>query len=482
MSNHQRSVPLFLLGLTGLLVSGLSGALEQIPSLQFLCSTACGETAEIVFLRVPIWFWGSVFWAAVAIFAFLRRSVLQHLASPALGVEVALVWIMFRMNAPCVFCIANAVLVLILFGFSFRKELFWRQAAIALALLILSVFWIPRENNLFADSAGPLLSDESAVVAKIGGETITDQRLEVQLGPKIQDLKKEIYRMKKEKLDQIIIESLIVQEAKSKGITIEQLLEEAAPASLFVVTEQEIDQYIQDNQGRIKEWQGNMPDLRARIKTFLEQQKRIQKVNDYARSLDEKYGVQVLLPEPVTPKVEVSTKGAQAQGPKEAAVTIIEFSDYECPACRSTHQTVKKLKDEYGDRVRWVFRDYPLKRHKQARKAAEAAHCASEQGKYWEYQDLAFRRDKLDPESLVKYAAELGLAADQFSKCLSQGKYATVVEEGAHAAAAAGIDRTPSFLINGTLLTGGLSFDAFKARIDEELKKAELSRQAGMKQ
>jgi len=478
----ERSIFLFVLGLFGLLVAGLAGALEHIPSLQFLCTSACRETGDIVILKLPVWVWGALFWTMVSFTALLNVSFIPFLAAPGLGVELALVWLMLLMKALCVFCIANAVLVLVLAVLSFRKEVVWKQSVFLLLFLIGSTNWIPYENGLFASTAVPVPASEKDVLAKVGDDVITDHRLEVLLGSKLFELKKDIYRMKKEKLDQVIIESLIQKEARERGLSVEQLIDEAVPAANFSASEQEIDQYMQENSDRLREWQGSPQVLRSRVKNFLEQQKRYQGVNAYARTLDQKYGVEVFLAAPQPPIVAVDTVNAPTLGPADAPVTIVEYSDYECPACRGTHESVKRLRATYGNSIRWVFKDYPLKRHKFAFKAAEAAHCAADQGKFWEYQELVFTKEKLDVENLINYAGELGLSTDAFRKCLQDDKYKTKIESNAREGTLAGIDRTPSFIINGVLLTGGASYDTFVTRIEEELKKNAAAKEAAQKE
>jgi len=164
-------------------------------------------------------------------------------------------------------------------------------------------------------------------------------------------------------------------------------------------------------------------------------------------------------------------------GPSDAPVTIVEFSDYECPACRSTHEVVKQVRAAYGDRVQWIFKDYPLRRHKDAFKAAEASHCAQEQGEFWQYQESLFVTPDLSPDNMVSEAVKLGMSPEKFSECLQDSKYKALVEKNVRDAEQAGIDRTPTFIVNGILLFGGLSLDNFKSMIDRELKRAGLQPQ-----
>ena len=175
---------------------------------------------------------------------------------------------------------------------------------------------------------------------------------------------------------------------------------------------------------------------------------------------------------PFPPKVNVDTQGAPTLGPSEAPVTVVEFSDYECPACRSTHDIVKQVRAAYGDRVQWIYKEYPLRRHKDAFKAAEASHCAEDQGKFWEYQEKLFTAPDLSPDNLVTLAGQLGMSQEKFSQCLQDSRHKPLVEKNVRDAVQAGLDRTPSFMINGIVFAGAPSLDNFRSMIDEELKKA----------
>ncbi|MFZ0930024.1 MAG: thioredoxin domain-containing protein [Syntrophobacteraceae bacterium] len=483
--NGKISAPLLLISLVGLLISLMSGFQESIPFLNPLCSSASRNTVEIHFLRMPFWLWGVLFYSVTALLALFRKETATWIAGPAAGVEALLILLMIQLKAPCLFCMANAVVIIVLLVATFRKELFWQQTTLAFIFFVGLFFWVPFENDLShsaAKSAAVPAADamdasDSGIAATVGEEVITNQRLDVLLGPKLLETRREIYRMKAEKLDQVITEMILEKEAKQQGKTLDELVAQIAPASSVQVDESEIDKYMQDNQQRLQEYKGNIADLRPRIGTFLEQQKKAQVIRDYVHGLESRYGVRILVPVPNPPKITVDTQGAPTTGPSDAPVTVVEFSDYECPACRSTHAVVKLIKAMYGDKVHWIFKDYPLKRHKEAFKAAEASHCAQEQGKFWEYQESLFTTPDLSPPNMVNNAAQLGMSAEKFSKCLQDERYNALVAKNVQDAVQAGIDRTPSFIINGILFAGGPSLDNFKNMIDEELKKAELQLQ-----
>jgi protein-disulfide isomerase len=473
LDNRERNLTLFFLALAGLAIAVLSGNWEHISIFKPLCRVACRETAEMGLLSVPFWVWGAAFYAVVAVVAFFRSELAIWIIAPAAGTEAALVWTLIRMKAPCIFCIANALVILFLLIVSLRKKFAWQAATLALVFLIVFSLWIPYENHPAGEA---LAGTDTGIAAKIGDEVVTRQRLEVLLGSRLFELKNDIYRIEKERLDQLIVETLLEKEADKKGISLEQLIEEVAPASRYSVSDEEVDTYLRNNAERLRDYKGTQSDLRDRVRVFLLQQKRSQAINAYAHELEPKYAVQTFLSVPVQPEVKVDIEGAETEGPADAPVTVVEFSDYECPACRATHETVKKIKETYQGKIRWVYKDYPLKRHKDAFKAAEAAHCAGDQGKFWEFQEKLFTADKLDVDSIVKYAGEFGLSTEKFSQCLKDSKHKELVEKNERDGVKIGVDRTPSFVINGTVFVGGPTFEKFKTIIDDELKKTAPNR------
>lgn len=472
-----RSIPLLLISLAGLIISLMSG-FQDLSFLKSLCSSACKDTIDIHFMGAPIWLLGTIFYSGAALLALFRQDLSTWIAGPAAGAEAVLVLIMFQLKAPCVFCIANAVVILVLFVTTFRKRLFWQEATLVLVFFVGFFFCLSFENHLWRSSTtnaaepGAQRDDDSGIAATVGDEVITNQRLDVLLGSKLMETRLDIYRMKRERLDQLIIELILDKEAKKQGKTVDNLVEQIAPASGATVEEAEIDKYMQDNRARLQEYRGSLPDLRQRIGAFLGQQKRSEVIKNYVQALEPQYGVRILVPMPFPPKVNVDIAGAPTLGPPDAPVTVVEFSDYECPACRGTHEVVKQVRAAYGGRVQWIYKEYPLKRHKDAFKAAEASHCAEDQGKFWEYQERLFTAPDLSPDKLVSMAVELGMSQEKFSQCLQDSIHKPLVEKNVRDAVQAGLDRTPSFMINGKVYAGSPSLDTFRGMIDEELRRA----------
>ncbi len=168
--------------------------------------------------------------------------------------------------------------------------------------------------------------------------------------------------------------------------------------------------------------------------------------------------------------MEVSTDDDPSLGPEDAPVTIIEFGDYTCYYCQVWNQEVfRQLLETYPDQVRFVYRDLPII-GAEAQPAAEAASCAGELGDYWEYHDALFSGQyELGRAGYEQYASDLGLNLAEFSTCLDEQRYREEAEADASDARAAGLSSTPSFVINGRLLIGAQSLEAFKAVIEEEL-------------
>lgn len=175
--------------------------------------------------------------------------------------------------------------------------------------------------------------------------------------------------------------------------------------------------------------------------------------------------------DPAPRRLEVSVDGSPSLGPQDAPVTIIEFSDFQCPYCQLWHQQVfGRIMANYPGQVRFVYRDLPIPGHPEAAPAAEAAHCAGEQGVYWGYHDALFSgRYGLGRTAYEAYAGELGLDTISFINCLDDRRYLEKVNADYRDAMRLGISSTPTFIINGRIIIGALPFEDFKAVIDEEL-------------
>jgi protein-disulfide isomerase len=279
-------------------------------------------------------------------------------------------------------------------------------------------------------------------------------------------LSQALYEARRAAADDIIGNLLLDQEAKRLGTDRAKLIQEQIADRVTPVTEADVSAWYRGNPQRVQG--ATLDQVRTPI-TQLLQQERTQAARDtYLDTLKTKTSVRIML-EP--PRQTVSAGKSPAKGGANALVEVIEFADFQCPFCLAASPTVKRVLDTYGDRIRFVYRNYPLPNHPQARPAAEAAQCANEQGKFWPYHDRLFAEaGKLSDADLKKAAADLGMDAARFNTCVDEHRYKEVVEADQQAGNDAGVNGTPAFFVNGRLLSGAQPFEAFKKVIDEELE------------
>ena len=311
-------------------------------------------------------------------------------------------------------------------------------------------------------------------LAEVNGEAITTEELNRALGAKLSKLEEQIYTLRRGELDSLIAQRLFAQEAKKRGISVAALLDTEVTAKVGLVTEKEIDDFYQQNKARIR---GDDAETRQKIRAFLQQQKLNARREQFVDSLRSQGKVVVHLKPPPVVRVEVAVEGAPVRGSAAAPVTLVEFSDFECPFCKQVQPILKQVLERYPGKVRLAYRDFPLDSiHPQARRAAEAARCANDQGKFWEYHDVLFAHAKLSPDDLKQYAAQTGLDAAKFEACLSSGVHKAAVQRDVDEGARLGITGTPAFFINGRALTGAQPLEAFVRVIEEELARPAASR------
>ncbi len=324
-------------------------------------------------------------------------------------------------------------------------------AAIATVLLTSSVVW--------AES-----------VAKVGDTEISREELEKSVRPKLIEIENQRYETLRQGLEELVGQRLVELEAKARGKTPEELRNEEIFSKVAEPGDDEIQRVYDENKAQIGD--RTLEELRPQIIQFLKQRTANMLYQALLKDLKAKYGVKTMLSPPV---VDISTGGRPSRGGGEdAPVTMIEFADYECPYCKLAQPTVEQVLDTYGDKVRYVYRDFPLPFHSHARPASLAARCAEEQGKgkYWEYHDALFEAPDLSTDGLRSLADSVGLDRAKFDDCLASEKYNDAIDKDVSDGSNAGVNGTPAFFINGRFLSGALPFEQLKAVIDEELARA----------
>jgi len=319
-----------------------------------------------------------------------------------------------------------------------------------------------------ASSGATGTTSPDKVVATYNGGKITAGELEKEARPQIADLENKIYQARKQALEQMAMERIVKAEAAKAGLSdqdyIRKRVEESPVQPPTEAQERQFYDRLKSN-GQIPP-DATFDSLKDRIGQALMNQQRQSQMQKVIAELQKQANLKLDLPQP---RIQVAAEGP-SRGPKDAKVTIVEFSDFECPYCGSAHDTVEQVMNTYAGKVRLVYRQFPLNFHPHAAKAAEASLCAADQGKFWEYHDVLFKNQKkLEPTELKAHASEVGLDAQKFGQCLDSGDKKKTVDADQQAGLAAGVGGTPAFFINGIFLNGAQPIDEFKKVIDEEL-------------
>jgi protein-disulfide isomerase len=308
-------------------------------------------------------------------------------------------------------------------------------------------------------------------LAEVNGETITSKELQNRIGAKVSSLEEQIYALKRAELDALIAQHLLAQEAARRGIPVTALMDAEVTSKVPLVTEKEIDEYYNANKAKMR---GDEATTRTRIRNLLQQQKLNARQEAFLNSLRSNAKIVDRLEPPLAARVDVAIDGAPVRGASYARVTVVEFSDFECPFCKRANGTMASLLEKYSGKIKLVYRDFPLEAiHPLARKAAEAARCAREGGKFWEYHDVLFAESpKLTTDDLKRYAAQVGLDSAKFDACLASGSQSAGVQSDLDEGQRLGITATPVFFINGRSVKGAQSAETFARVIDDELSRS----------
>jgi len=336
------------------------------------------------------------------------------------------------------------------------KRLFLLTASLAVG----TVVWFmlgESESITAAEAKGQEMADQT-ILARVDGVAITKESVEASVAGQLLKLQRDRHTLIEKAVETQVRNSLLDAAAAKKDITREALIEAEVNDKLAEVPTEEVDSF----------YEARKQQIRATKEKVEDQIRRLIRYESFIKELEAAADVEVLT-EPF--RVEVAATGPK-KGPDGAPITIVEFSDFECPFCGRVNPAIAKVRETYGDKVQIVFRQFPLDIHRNARKAGEASLCADEQGKFWEMHDGMFENQKtLNPEGLKSIAASIAdLAVPEFNKCLDSGKYADAVEKDVQEGAKAGVSSTPAFFINGRYLSGAQPFEAFAAIIDDEIK------------
>lgn len=350
-------------------------------------------------------------------------------------------------------------------GVPVRITLFAPPPMFALALLI----------------AGPALADDCPVpaprdpeaartVVQVGAEQVTlselDGRIAAELCKARIEHRRAVDKLRAVAADALVEEKLVAAEAERRKITTDALREEARNQPVAAPTEADLKAFYDTYKERIG---APFDEVKGQIAGFLMQQAMEGGEATMVAALREQHGATVDLP---VLRMKVDASGP-ARGPKKAPVTVVVFADYECPYCARGADNLEAARRKFKDRVRVVYRDFPLGFHKRAIPAAVAARCAGVQGKYWEMHDRLYANQRaLQDADLTAHAEAVGLDMKKFAVCRADPRHAAAVTADQAAGEKLGVEGTPAMFVNGLVLTGAQPIDALTALFEKELARA----------
>jgi protein-disulfide isomerase len=306
----------------------------------------------------------------------------------------------------------------------------------------------------------------TTVVVTVGGRPITAGVIDERLKPIIYKLRLNTYQLAQQAAEITINDLLLVAEASRRNVPPEEIVKKEITEKIRTPTEAEVSKFYADNKARIPT---DLDTAKIQIASYLQQQDQQRLEQELSNRLRTGANIRFLISEPALPVQSISVDDDPVRGDASAVVTIVEFTDFQCPSCAAMQPILEEALKSYGNKIRLVVRDFPLNMHANARKAAEAANAARAQGKFFEYTALLFKhQNALDVPSLKKYASELGLDRARFDAELDSGKYFAEVKHDIDDGEIYGVDSTPAIFVNGRALRE-MSNEALRALIDRGL-------------
>lgn len=332
----------------------------------------------------------------------------------------------------------------------------------------------PAAQNAPAQRRGSIAElKEGDVVATVKGQPvyareILDKVRAGEIKAKSEYLSK-VAQAREQALKSLVMDRILMDEAKKAGLaTVEEYVKAEAEKGKKAVDEPRMRQLY----ARLVPPGGPaFEEVRMELAQAALQEDRQLAVAGLVDRVLKENDVKWLLPAPKLPRLDISADDDPFLGDKDAKVTIVEFSDFQCPYCSRAAEALHQLVDKYKGKVRVVYRDFPLSFHKEARTAAIAANCAHEQGRFWQFHDTLFKnQNALEEKALKTYARVAGVDGEKFDACLASDKYKAEVEKDYKDGEAVGVEGTPTFFINGRLYTGDpSSVEAMAEAVDAAL-------------
>lgn len=318
-------------------------------------------------------------------------------------------------------------------------------------------------------SCGLKKGGDKEILATVNGEKITLGDLKAKnenMGEQLFRLEENIYKVKEYYLNDVIDSKLMDIEAKKRNIKPEELLNQEVTSKIRPVTDEEAVAFAK---GKIPD--NKLGEYKDRIKMYLAKQQEGDIKKNFAQGLRNKYKVVIKVQKPKKARIEIKLNGDEpTKGEGKAKVMVVEFSDFQCPFCKRAAANGAALVKEYGNKVKFVFKQFPLSFHDKAHRAAEASLCMQDQGKFFEYHDRLFENNQaLEEADLKKYAVEVGGDAAKFEECLKTGKNKARVDRDLSDGQKYGVSGAPTYFVNGEAVVGAVPYEEIKKAVDEAL-------------
>lgn len=328
--------------------------------------------------------------------------------------------------------------------------------------LLVSVLAAITAGTPAAGAAEATVAGEAVAVAQLDGRLVTRNEFEQKTAKKLFQARNEFFKAETQALKDYVDQLLVDKQAREEGLSEQELFDKHVVATLPADPSDESLRVYYEGLDVEKPFK----EVRDQILNHL-RQRRIERAKQaYLAELRQNAEIELLL---TAPRASVSIDGSPVSGPADAPVLLVEFADYECPYCQQIQPQLERLRNDYEGRLAFVYKDMPLPNHANAQKAAEAAHCAGAQGKYWQLHDILAQSKQLELPHLKRLARSIGLDGESFDGCLDSGEKAPVVNASLEEAKSLGLEGTPSFFINGRFLSGALTYEELQAVVEEEL-------------
>jgi protein-disulfide isomerase len=303
------------------------------------------------------------------------------------------------------------------------------------------------------------------VLATVNHIDITQKQVDDSVAAQIYPLHQQLYAIRKAALDNLITTKILESEAAARRISIDDLRKQLTLGEVNVTRAQVEEAYKQN----ASFFATMSPDeARERLRLDLESQARMKHYRAGLDALRKKWVVTMNMPPPVF-VAELDDGVSPVKGATNPSVTIVEFSDFECPFCKQAQGVLSQIVESYGREIRLVFKHLPLEGHRNSLPAARAAYCAAEQERFWQFHDALFDAGNLSPPVFEQIASELGLGLPKFQECVASERSRAAIVKDIEAARLLRIESTPTFVVNGKVIKGALSFAEFQRMIEQEL-------------